>query len=100
MVQIFTAITAIAALTPLASAALCTRDREWCGSHLQLMDSTYANKIYGALLAYGFPTTDDYRNNTLFSCTNSNGGIAVWTYCGDGADTCYVDNRYGDSCPS
>lgn len=37
MVQISTLITAVAAFTPLASAALCTRDREWCGSHLQIM---------------------------------------------------------------
>ncbi|KAH7021299.1 uncharacterized protein B0I36DRAFT_388036 [Microdochium trichocladiopsis] len=99
MVRISTLfLTGAAAFTPLASAAFCTQDREWCGSHL-LDIGDYSQRVIGALTAYGLPTTIPYQNNTLFSCVNSNGGIAVLTYCGDG-DTCYVSNRWGDGCPS
>lgn len=56
-------------------------------------------RILAALAVYGLPTTDEWKLDSLYSCTSAAGDIAFWTYCG-GIDMCYVDNVFGDGCPS
>ncbi|KXJ86779.1 hypothetical protein Micbo1qcDRAFT_236826 [Microdochium bolleyi] len=90
-------VTALAALAPSASAAICNSGQEWCGSNLLAMG--YAEQsIIDALLAYGLPTTTEWKNDSLFSCTSAAGSIGFLTFCGSGQ--CYISSRWGDSCPS